>query len=82
MPRPREGSVTWNKKRKAWIARLDWQDADGRKHCRKRQVANKSAGNAIVKEWMRDLEDQGETYLDAETLTFKARGNFPDGAKL
>jgi hypothetical protein len=32
MPKPRRGSVTWSKKRKAWIARLDWQDADGRKH--------------------------------------------------
>jgi integrase len=71
MPRPREGSVNWNKKRKAWVARLDWQDADGRKRCRKRQVENKSAGQHLVKKWIREIEQQGEAYLDAERITFK-----------
>ena len=31
---------------------------------------NKSAGNALVKEWLRDLEEQGEEYLAAETGFF------------
>ncbi|HEU0178687.1 MAG TPA: tyrosine-type recombinase/integrase [Blastocatellia bacterium] len=71
MPRPREGSVIWNKKRKAWVARLDWTDDDGREKCRKRQVENKSAGNILVKKWIRDLEEQGAAYLDAEAITFE-----------
>jgi integrase len=82
MPRPREGSVTWNKKRKAWIARLDWQDADGKKHCRKRQVEGKSAGNTLVKKWIRDLEEQGEEYLDAERITFKELADKYEAVKL
>jgi integrase len=82
MPRPREGSVTWNKKRKAWVARLDWQDADGKKHCRKRQVEGKSAGNTLVKKWIRDLEEQGEEYLDAERITFKELADKYEAVKL
>src|SRR5215831_10157412 len=70
MPKQRQGSVTWNKKRKCWQARLDWSDPDGRRRCRKRQVENKSAGNSLVKAWIRDLEESGETYLHAELLTF------------
>jgi len=71
MARPREGSVKWNEKRKAWIARLDWQSDDGKKHCRKRQVESKTAGNILVKKWLRDLEEQGAAYLEAEKITFK-----------
>lgn len=57
MPKPRTGSVYRDKKRKAWIARLDWQDPSGRRQCRKRQVGSKSDGNALVKQWIRDLEE-------------------------
>jgi integrase len=71
MARPREGCVTWNKKRGAWIARLDWTDDAGHKQSRKRQVENKSAGNVLVKQWIRELEEQGAAYLDAERVTFK-----------
>jgi integrase len=70
MARPREGSVKWNKKRKSWIARLDWIDEDGKKQCRKRQVENKSAGLHLVKIWIRDIEERGQVYLDAEKITF------------
>ena len=82
MPKQRQGSVTWNKRRKAWVARLDWQDADGRKHCRKRQVANKSTGNSLVKEWISDLEEQGEEYLAADALTFKELADKFETARL
>src|SRR5262245_6947359 len=82
MPKQRQGSVTWSKKRKAWIARLDWQDASGQRHCRKRQVENKSAGNALVKEWIRDLEENGEKYLAADTLTFKELADKYQSARL
>src|SRR5262249_41729263 len=70
MARPRTGSVYWDKKRKAWIARLDWVDGEGKKQCRKRQVENKSAGLHLVKTWIRELEERGQVYLDAEKITF------------
>jgi integrase len=82
MPRPRQGSVTWNKKRKAWIARLDWQDADGHRKCRKRQVESKSEGNTLVRKWIRELEEQGEAYLDAERIIFKELAARYEEAKL
>jgi len=82
MPKQRQGSVRWNKRRKAWVARLDWQDPDRQRHCRKRQVENKSAGNSLVKEWIRDLEENGEKYLSAETLTFKELGDRYQAARL
>jgi integrase len=71
MPRPREGSVKWNKKRKSWQARLEWTDDGGRTRCRRRQVENKTAGNSLIKQWLRELEEQGAAYLDAERMTFK-----------
>src|SRR5262245_47759124 len=70
MARPREGSVNWNKKRKSWVARLDWVDEEGKRQCRKRQVENKSAGLQLVKTWIRDIEERGQVYLDAEKITF------------
>jgi integrase len=77
-----QGSVTWNKKRKAWIARLDWPDSTGRRKCRKRQVDSKSEGQRLVRSWIRDLEEQGETYLDAERVTFKELAARYEDAKL
>jgi integrase len=82
MPRPRTGSVNWNKNRKCWEARLDWTDANGKGHCRKRQVENKSAGNTLVKKWIRDLDEQGEEYLDAERVTFKELAEKYEAVKL
>lgn len=82
MPKQRQGSVTWNKKRKAWVARLDWQDSGGRRHCRKRQVENKSAGNRLVKEWIDDLEEEGEEYLASDALTFKELADQYQAARL
>jgi integrase len=34
-------------------------------------VENKSAGNAIVKTWIHELEEDGEAYIRAEAFTFK-----------
>src|SRR5262249_36077418 len=59
MPRPRTGSINWNKKRKYWEARLDWTDEIGKEHCRKRRVESKTEGNQLVKQWIRELEEQG-----------------------
>jgi len=71
MPRPREGSVYWSEKRNSWIAQLDWIDHQGNRRQRKRQVGNKTEGNNLTKKWRRELEEQGEAYLDAERMTFK-----------
>jgi integrase len=70
MARPRTGSVTYNKRRKYWEARLDWADENGKGHCRKRKVENKSEGNRVVKQWIRELDEYGQAYLDADRITF------------
>jgi integrase len=71
MPRSREGSVYENKKRKCYIAQLDWTDDQGKRRQRKRQVASKTEGKTLIKKWLRELEEEGSAYLDAERLTFK-----------
>lgn len=71
MPRPRTGSVKWNKKRKYWEARLDWTDDNGSEHCRKRQVDSKTEGNHAVKQWIKELEEQGSDYVGADRMTFE-----------
>ena len=71
MPRPRTGSVKWNKKREYWQARIDWVDENGKDHCRKRRVESKTEGSQIVKQWIRELEDQGSDYIHADRMTFE-----------
>jgi integrase len=70
MGRQRTGCVNWSRSRKAWVARLDWVDEGGRKQCRKRQVTNKSEGQRLVKDWLRELEEQGQEYLKSDRVTF------------
>jgi len=71
MGRPRQGSVYYSKARKAYIAQLDWTDDAGKRRQRKRQVENKSAGNNLVKKWMREIDEHDTAYIDAERMTFK-----------
>jgi integrase len=46
-------------------------DENGNKKCRKQQVENKSAGLALVKKWIREIEEEGEEYFNAEKATFE-----------
>jgi integrase len=63
--------VKWNKKRKYWEARLDWTDDKGKEHCRKRRVESKTEGNQTVKQWIRELEEQGSDFVHADRITFE-----------
>ncbi|HEU0179423.1 MAG TPA: site-specific integrase [Blastocatellia bacterium] len=71
MGRPRQGSVYYNKARKTYIAQLDWTDDTGKRRQRKRQVENISAGNNLVKKWIREIDEHDVAYIDAERMTFK-----------
>src|SRR5262245_60747061 len=71
MGRPRQGSVYYNNARKAYIAQLDWTDDAGQRRQRKRQVENRSAGLALVKKWIREIDEHDMAYIDAERMTFK-----------
>lgn len=82
MGQPRTGSVLFNVKRDTWVARLDWVDETGKRHCRKKDVENKSTGQRIVKRWIRDLEDYGKTYLDADRMTFDKLAKDFEGERL
>lgn len=72
MPKPRTGSVKYSKKRKAWVARLDWADEEtGKRMCRKQQVVNKTEGGILVNKWIDDLEKNGAKALEGDRATFK-----------
>jgi hypothetical protein len=71
MGRPRTGSVYWSDKRKSWIAQLDWTDDHGKPKQRKRHVESEAAGRALKNKWVRELEEQGEAYLEADKITFE-----------
>lgn len=71
MPRPRTGSVKYNEKRQTWVARLDWKDEAGKERCRKAQVSNKTEGNRLVGNWIRELETGGSALLFSDKVTFK-----------
>ena len=71
MPRQRTGSVTYNKARHAWIARLDWTDPmTGKRMCKKKQVGNKTEGKQTIKDWMRDISSHGAEIFTGERMTF------------
>jgi hypothetical protein len=49
MPKQRTGYVYFDKKRKTWTARLTYKYELGRTRNIKRQVANKTEGNTLLK---------------------------------
>lgn len=55
---------------KTWTARLPYTDATGKLHNIKRQVASKTAGNLLLKQLLRELDDGGKQALDGEKMTF------------
>jgi integrase len=69
MGRPRKGSV-YEKKGRGLVAQLDWIDEAGQPRQRRQQVENKSAGWALVDKWKKELDEQGESYLEAGKITF------------
>jgi integrase len=70
MPRPRTGSEPKKLPNGKWLARLDWTDRHGKPHCKKKQAPNTTAARALVAQWIQDLKQRGETYVDAERMTF------------
>ncbi len=70
MPRPRTGSEPKKLSNGKWLARLDWTDRHGRPHCKKKQVANKTSAYAFVAQLIQELKQRGETYVNAERMTF------------
>lgn len=71
MPRPRTGSVKFNDKRKAFVARLDWKDETGKDRCRKKQVSSKTEGKQVLDRWLRELEAGGSALMYSDRITFK-----------
>ena len=70
MPKTQTGYVFYDKKRKAWTARLTYTDASGKRRNLKRQVENKTAGNMLLKQLLRELEDHGTQIVEGGRLTF------------
>jgi integrase len=82
MPRQRTGGVNYDKKRRAWVARLDWTDVTGGRRCRKKQVLNKTEGGKLLKKWLKELGEHGETIIDGERMKFRRLAEVYGGRKL
>ncbi|HMV83695.1 MAG TPA: site-specific integrase [Blastocatellia bacterium] len=82
MPRQRTGYVWYWKERKSWYARLTFTDASGKRRNVCRSVENKTEGNKLLKQLIRDLEDNGEKALDSEKLTFRQLAKLYSDRKL
>jgi integrase len=71
MSKQRTGYVYFDKERRAWTARLTYKDALGKTKNLRRQVANKTEGNQVIKKLLREIEDHGAQILDGDRLSFK-----------
>lgn len=70
MPKQRTGYVYYDKKRKTWTARLTYKDDLGRTRNIRRQVANKTEGNLLLKKLLGEIERRGSSVIDGDRLTF------------
>lgn len=82
MPRQRTGYVWYWKERKSWYARLTFTEASGKRRNICRSVVNKTEGNKLLKQLLRDLEDEGEKALDSEKMTFRQLASLYSDRKL
>lgn len=82
MPKQRTGYVWYWKERKSWHARLTFNDASGKRRNICRAVENKTEGNKLLKQLLRDLETEGEKVIDAEKITFRQLANIYSDRKL
>ena len=82
MPKQRTGYVWYWKERKSWYARLTFNDASGKRRNICRAVENKTEGNKLLKQLLRDLETEGEKVIDAEKVTFRQLANTYSDRKL
>ena len=71
MPKQRKGYVYFDKERRAWTARLTYKDALGKTKNLRRQVTNKTEGNVVLKQLLREIEDHGAQIIDGDRLSFK-----------
>lgn len=68
--RPRTGSVRYSKRRKHWVAQLDWIDSDGKRRQLKRKAESDKAGAALVKTWIQALAEKdsiSQSYTEPKT---------------
>lgn len=69
MGRPRSGSI-WKSPDGQLFARITYSDETGKRRDVKRKAISRTHARQLVKEMLREIEDRGETSLDAARLTF------------
>jgi hypothetical protein len=82
MPKQLTGYIYYDKKRKTWTARLTYKDELGRTRNIKRQVANRTAGNNLLKKLLRDIDQHGDKMIDGAKLTFAKLADIYETEKL
>ncbi|MGH9836361.1 MAG: tyrosine-type recombinase/integrase [Blastocatellia bacterium] len=71
MPRERKGSIVKRKDRPGLWARVSYQDETGRQRVIQRKVANRTEGKALLKQLLREIEDDGARVFDGERMNFQ-----------
>ena len=68
--REKTGQIFENKKNGCWIARVCYQNSNGKRTAVQRMAENKSDARKILKQLLEKLENGGREAIDAEKLTF------------
>lgn len=70
MPRERQGSIVKRKDRPGLWARVSYKDETGRQRVIQRKVASRTEGKALLKQLLREVEEDGARVFDGARLTF------------
>lgn len=68
--REKTGQIFENKKNGCWVARVCYQNSNGKRTAVQRMAENKSEARKILKQLLNKLENGGREAIDAEKLTF------------
>lgn len=81
MARDRSGYVFQDKDRK-WYARVTFKDGSGKRRNIKRRAGDKAEAKHLLRDLVRQLNDEGESAIDASTRTFGDLADFYENTYL
>jgi integrase len=71
MPRERKGSIVKRKDRPGLWARVSYKDETGRQRVIQRKAPSRTEGKAMLKQLLREIEDDGARVFDGERMNFQ-----------
>jgi hypothetical protein len=71
MAKDRSGYVYEDKASGKWTARLTFTDSRGKRRNIRRTAGSKTEAKALLREIVGNLQEKGESFIDAERMTFR-----------